>query len=92
MSLAPLVLLVTVAVLLLATVRIVKEGERLVVFRLGRYHRVLGPGLHMIAVGVDTPHRVNLNAVVPDWPTLSEQDLAAQLEHLARTGQLGAHT
>jgi regulator of protease activity HflC (stomatin/prohibitin superfamily) len=82
------ILLVTLALCVVLNIRIVKEDERLVVFRLGRFHRVAAPGLNLVQWGVETGRRVDLKAVLPDWRSLSDQELAGKLEHLARTGQL----
>jgi regulator of protease activity HflC (stomatin/prohibitin superfamily) len=83
-----LVCLVGLALLVLPNLRIVHEGERIVVFRLGRYHRILGPGLNLIVWGVDAAQRVVLDDRLPDWRAMSEQQLATRLEQLAATGQL----
>lgn len=40
-------LAVAVGLLLMATVRIVPQWERAVVLRLGRYHRIAGPGIYL---------------------------------------------
>lgn len=45
MELAPMLVAVAAAVLLLFHIRIVPDGERLVVQRLGRFHGLRGPGL-----------------------------------------------
>ena len=60
MTLQVLVCLVGLALLVIPNFRIVNEGERVVVFRLGHYHRILGPGLNLIILGVDVAHRVVL--------------------------------
>ena len=70
-----------IALILAVSIRIVQEGERLVVLRLGRFHRVLGPGLHIIVLGVDATHRVALNAMLPEWQSMLEDEITAQLEH-----------
>jgi len=79
---------VSLFIFLLPNIRIAQEGERLVVFRLGRFHRILGPGLNLIIWGVEMPRRVELNTVVPDWQSLSEEELSARIEQMARSGQL----
>lgn len=83
-----LIVLVALALLVLPNLRIVGEGERLVVFRLGRFHRVVPPGLALVQLGVETARRVDLKAVLPDWQGLPDPEVASRLEQLARTGQL----
>ena len=60
--------LVVVIVLLAASVRVLREYERGVVFLLGRFQRVMGPGLIVIVPGVQQMVRVDLRIVVFDVP------------------------
>lgn len=56
-------------VLAVASVRILKEYERGVVFQLGRFWSVKGPGLVLIIPGIQQMVRVDLRTVVLDVPT-----------------------
>jgi regulator of protease activity HflC (stomatin/prohibitin superfamily) len=60
--------LVVVIVLLAASIRVLREYERGVVFLLGRFQRVMGPGLIVIVPGVQQMVRVDLRIVVFDVP------------------------
>jgi regulator of protease activity HflC (stomatin/prohibitin superfamily) len=84
----PVVLLAALAALAATAIRIVKEGERILVFRLGRFHRVLHPGLRSALPGLDRTVRVRLDITVPGWRELSEPELDARIRELASTGQL----
>jgi regulator of protease activity HflC (stomatin/prohibitin superfamily) len=55
--------------LLMSAIRIVKEYERLVVFRLGRLMGVKGPGIILIIPFVDKIIRISLRTVVYDVAT-----------------------
>jgi regulator of protease activity HflC (stomatin/prohibitin superfamily) len=66
-SLAALVLLV--AFVIASAVRILREYERGVVFTLGRFWKVKGPGLVLIIPGVQQMVRVDLRIVVLEVPT-----------------------
>ena len=58
------------AILLVATsLRILREYERAVVFLLGRFQRVKGPGLIVVIPGIQQMVRVDLRTVVLDVPT-----------------------
>jgi regulator of protease activity HflC (stomatin/prohibitin superfamily) len=57
------VLLATVAVLVGASVRVLREYERGVVFRLGRVQRRRGPGLVLLVPAIDRMVRVSLRTV-----------------------------
>lgn len=64
-----LVLLVLLFGLLASTFRILREYERGVVFMLGRFWKVKGPGLIMIIPGLQQMVRVDLRTLVLDVPT-----------------------
>jgi len=55
-------------VLTVAGVRILREYERAVVFLLGRFWKVKGPGLVLIVPGIQQMVRVDLRTVVMDVP------------------------
>ena len=58
-----------IAALLFASIKILREYERGVVFFLGRFQRVKGPGLIIIIPGVQQMVRVDLRTVTMDVPT-----------------------
>jgi hypothetical protein len=71
MSEALLVLVVVVALfaaVIAASVRILREYERAVVFRLGRLLGQKGPGLVLLIPGIDRMVRVDLRTIVLDIP------------------------
>jgi regulator of protease activity HflC (stomatin/prohibitin superfamily) len=57
------------AILLFNTIKILNEYERAVVFRLGRYTSVRGPGLIVLIPGIETMSRVDLRTVTMDIPS-----------------------
>ncbi|HET9643575.1 MAG TPA: SPFH domain-containing protein, partial [Burkholderiaceae bacterium] len=63
---AVLMLLVFV---LAASIRILREYERAVVFQLGRFWKVKGPGLMLLIPGIQQMVRVDLRVVVMDIPS-----------------------
>src|SRR4030066_248143 len=58
-----------IAALLVASIRILREYERGVVFMLGRFWKVKGPGLIVIIPGIQQMVRVDLRTIVMDVPT-----------------------
>jgi regulator of protease activity HflC (stomatin/prohibitin superfamily) len=58
-----------IVILLLSAVRILREYERGVVFMLGRFWKVKGPGLIIIIPVVQTMERVDLRTIVMDVPS-----------------------
>jgi regulator of protease activity HflC (stomatin/prohibitin superfamily) len=61
-------ILVLIAVLVLASFRILREYERGVIFMLGRFWRVKGPGLILVLPGVQQMVRIDLRTVVFNVP------------------------
>ncbi|AMV71982.1 SPFH domain-containing protein [Desulfuromonas carbonis] len=64
----PLVLIALVAIILFNAVKVLFEYERGVVFRLGRYSGVKGPGLRLIIPIIDRLVKVSLRTVAMDVP------------------------
>lgn len=56
-------------ILLFNTVKILKEYERAVVFRLGRFTGLRGPGLIILIPGLEKMQRVDLRTVTMDVPS-----------------------
>ena len=63
---------IVLVILAVASVRILREYERGVVFQLGRFWKVKGPGLIILIPGIQQMVRVDLRTVVMDVP---EQDV-----------------
>jgi regulator of protease activity HflC (stomatin/prohibitin superfamily) len=61
--------LAVLAIVAGASIRILREYERAVVFRLGRLLGVRGPGLVLLIPGIDRMVRVDLRTVTLDVPT-----------------------
>jgi regulator of protease activity HflC (stomatin/prohibitin superfamily) len=65
---ALLVLVFAVAAFVLSSLRILREYERGVVFMLGRFWKVKGPGLVVVVRGVQQMVKVDLRVIVLDVP------------------------
>ncbi|KPK06577.1 MAG: hypothetical protein AMJ64_08855 [Betaproteobacteria bacterium SG8_39] len=61
--------LVLVVILIAASIKILREYERGVVFLLGRFQRVKGPGIIIVIPGIQQIVRVDLRTIVLDVPT-----------------------
>ena len=61
--------LLLVVFVLVSALRILREYERGVVFMLGRFHKVKGPGLVVVIPGIQQMVRVDLRTVVMDVPS-----------------------
>jgi regulator of protease activity HflC (stomatin/prohibitin superfamily) len=69
LSLAFLPVYVIVLILLFSSIKILREYERAVIFRLGRFQQVKGPGLILIFPFVQQIVRVDLRTVVMEIPS-----------------------
>ena len=69
-SLAPIAMLVALLIVILYnTIKILKEYERGVIFLLGRFQTVKGPGLIILIPGIQKMTKVDLRVQVLDVPT-----------------------
>ncbi|MCD6594199.1 hypothetical protein J7L68_00785 [bacterium] len=59
-----------------------KEHERVVVFRLGRIHKLAGPGLVILFPIIDRGLKINIDEHIPGWQGLSEDVLLKEIERL----------
>ena len=65
----PIFLIAIVALFLFSAFKILREYERAVVFQLGRFHSVKGPGLIILIPLIQKMVRVDLRTIVMDVPT-----------------------
>ncbi len=74
--------IVLVAVLLISAVKVLREYERGVVFQLGRFWKIKGPGLILLIPAVQQMVRVDLRTVVMDVPpqdVISRDNVSVQV-------------
>ena len=74
MEIFALIILVVLAGLLFSAFRVLREYERGVVFMLGRFYSVKGPGLIIIIPIIQQMVRVDLRTIVLDIPTVWAQN------------------
>ena len=63
------IIVALVVVILYNTIKILKEYERGVIFLLGRFQKVKGPGLILLIPGIQKMTKVDLRVIVMDVPT-----------------------
>ncbi len=73
------IMLILVVIVLAKSLRIVREHERLVLYRLGRLYGVKGPGLLFLLPFVDRGIKVNLAEAFPGWQCLSQSELERKI-------------
>lgn len=57
-----------IACLLLGGIKVIREYERLVIFRLGKYVRTIGPGVVYVTPVIESSEKVDLRIVTADIP------------------------
>ncbi len=65
----PVILIAATVALLYSTIKILREYERGVIFLLGRFWKVKGPGLIIVVPGIQKMVRVDLRTIVMDVPS-----------------------
>lgn len=68
MGLSLLFILLIILLILQASIKIVNEYERAVVLRLGKFHKVKGPGLIFLIPVIDRMRKIDLRTVTLDVP------------------------
>ena len=75
-------LLIPLVLLVVASIKILREYERGVIFLLGRFWRVKGPGLVIVIPGIQQMVKVDLRVVTMDVPTqdvISRDNVSVQV-------------
>ncbi|MDP3918441.1 MAG: SPFH domain-containing protein, partial [Nanoarchaeota archaeon] len=63
-----LILIITAVILLLASLKVIQEYERSVLFTLGKYSKILQPGLNIVVPIFQTHQKVDMRVKVTDVP------------------------
>jgi regulator of protease activity HflC (stomatin/prohibitin superfamily) len=85
-AVALLILLAAALVLLGSSIRVLREYERGVVFRLGRVMKPRGPGLVLLIPGIDRMERVSLRTVtlkIPNQEVITRDNVPARVTAVA---------
>lgn len=82
-TLPVIVVIVAIAVFIItSSVKVLQEYERAVVFRLGRYAGVRGPGLTLLVPFIEKMVRVNMRTIVMDVPpqdTITKDNVSVKI-------------
>lgn len=68
MGLTLLFLIIIILLFLQASIKVINEYERAVVLRLGKFHKVKGPGLILLIPVIDKMRKIDLRTVTLDVP------------------------
>jgi regulator of protease activity HflC (stomatin/prohibitin superfamily) len=82
-----LILFVPVLIFVVLSVRVVGEHERLVIERLGVFIGIRGPGMVWVLPFLDKATRINLDRDIPNWRSLSTEQLAPEIQRRLTTSR-----
>lgn len=63
---------------------LVKDNQRLVVLRLGKFERVIGPGISLAMPFVDFAVVVELDKHLPEWQKFTEEERCAKVADMVK--------
>lgn len=69
-----LVLVWLVVLVLAKTTYLVKENQRLVILRFGKFEKVIGPGISLVMPFTNLAVLVELNKHLPEWQSITEKE------------------
>jgi regulator of protease activity HflC (stomatin/prohibitin superfamily) len=72
--------IILLAITMIISLKILREDERLVIIRLGRFFKIAGPGMVMILPFIDRGIRVNLSRDLSGWQGLSKIELDEKIK------------
>ena len=70
-----LIFIILLIIILAKGIKIVREDQRLAIFRLGHLFTIAGPGLVFLIPTVDKGLKMNLQDNVPGWQGYSKSEL-----------------
>jgi len=75
------VILILLAMVVFAMpIKVIKEYERLAVFRRGTFLKVRGPGIVLLIPSIDKGVKVNLQEEISGWQTLPPKELKEKVK------------
>jgi regulator of protease activity HflC (stomatin/prohibitin superfamily) len=72
--------IILLAITIIISLRILREDERLVIIRLGRFFKIAGPGLVIILPFIDRGIRISLSKDFPEWRGWSKIELDEKIK------------
>jgi len=76
------ILIVGLVILLALGVRVVREGERLAISRIGVFVGIRGPGLTFTLPFLDKTRRIVLDRDIPGWRSLPNDRLLVEVRRI----------
>ena len=80
------IVIIILVLIVISAIKVLKEYERAVVFRLGRFTKVKGPGLFILWPGIDKMAKVSLRVLAMDVPpqdVISKDNISIKVNAVA---------
>lgn len=77
---AVFVFVLVISMFLSSTIKLAREEHRIVIFRLGRFYTVSGPGVVFVIPLIDRGIKIDLNELPYNWENLSKEKLEEQIK------------
>jgi regulator of protease activity HflC (stomatin/prohibitin superfamily) len=81
MSLSSYWLIILLIIIAFMSLKTLRDDERLVIFRLGRFFKIVGPGLVLMIPLIDKGVKINLSKEIPGWQGLSKDELDIRIKN-----------
>ena len=81
MSLSSYWLIILLIIIAFMSLKTLRDDERLVIFRLGRFFKIIGPGLVLMIPLIDKGVKINLTKEIPGWQALSKDELDMRIKN-----------
>jgi regulator of protease activity HflC (stomatin/prohibitin superfamily) len=81
MSLSSYWLIILLIIIAFMSLKTLRDDERLVIFRLGRFFKIVGPGLVLMIPLIDKGVKINLSKEIPGWQGLSKDELDMRIKN-----------
>lgn len=64
---------------------VTQENQRLVILKMGKLEKIVGPGLSFTVPFIDLGFVVELSKILPNWQEMSEDELRAKITKLVKS-------
>ncbi len=82
MSLSSYWLIILLIIIVFMSLKTLRDDERLVIFRLGRFFKIVGPGMVFIIPLIDKGVKINLSKEIPGWQGLPKEELDMRIKNV----------
>ena len=79
-----LILAVMILITVMQSIEVINENQRGVILRLGRFDRVVAPGIHVLTPYIERLAKLYLNMQIPGWQELNKDTPRSSVSPVVR--------